>query len=126
MKRTIYDSTTGQIIVSRSMNDDILARRLDENPTHASLDLDVSNINAKQINLETLQVEDKVITVNVMEYLRVRRGHELSACDWTQGVDSPLSSSKKTEWATYRQALRDLPTTTYSAIDDIVWPTKPE
>ena len=126
MKRTIYDSTTGQIIVSRSMNDDILARRLTENPTHASLDIGVSNINAKQVNLETLQVEDKVITVNVMEYLRVRRGHELTACDWTQAVDSPLSDTKKTEWATYRQALRDLPTTTYTAIDDIVWPTKPE
>ena len=119
-------TTTGQIIVSRSMNDDILARRLAENPTHASLDLDVSNINAKQVNLETLQIEDRVITFDVMEYLRTKRRHELTDCDWTQAVDSPLSDAKKTEWATYRQALRDLPTTTYSAIDDIVWPTKPE
>lgn len=126
MKRTIYDSTTGQIIVSRSMNDDILARRLAENPTHASLDIGVSNINAKQINLETLQVEDKVTTVNVMEYLRTRRGHELTACDWTQGADSPLTQFQKQEWATYRQALRDLPSTTYTAIEDIVWPSKPE
>ena len=125
MKRTIYDKTTGQIIVSRSMNDDILARRLAENPTHASLDLDVSNINAKQVNLETLQIEDRVITFDVMEYLRIKRRHELVACDWTQGADSPLSDAKKTEWATYRQALRDLPTTTYTDIDDIVWPTKP-
>ncbi len=126
MQRTIYDSTTGQIIVSRSMDDDILTRRLAENPTHASLDIGVSNINAKQINLETLEVEDKVITINVMEYLRTRRNHELTASDWTQGADSPLSSAKKTEWATYRQALRDLPSTTYTAIEDIVWPSKPE
>ena len=126
MKRTIYDTTTGRIIVSRTMNDDILARRLEENPTHASLDIGVSNINAKQINLETLEVEDRVITVNVMEYLRTRRNHELAASDWTQGVDSPLNQYYKQEWATYRQALRDMPSTTYTAIEDIVWPSKPE
>lgn len=127
MERTIYDTTTGKIIISRYMNDEILAQRLADYPGTASLDIKVQGINAKQINLETLEVEDKAPrTVNVMDYLRERRGHELTACDWTQGADSPLSSSKKTEWATYRQALRDLPTTTYSAIDDIVWPTKPE
>jgi hypothetical protein len=125
MKRTIYNTTTGNIVVSRSMNDDILSRRLDAYPTHASLNINVDNINAKQINLETLEVEDKVITVDVMGYLRTRRNHELMACDWTQGNDSPLSSLMKTEWATYRQELRDLPTTTYTDIDNIVWPSKP-
>ncbi len=125
MKRTIYDTNTGTIIVSRAMSDDILSRRLTENPDHGSLDIGVSNINAKQINLETLEVEDKVITVDVMGYLRTRRNHELTACDWTQGNDSPLSDSKKAEWATYRQELRDLPTTTYTDINDIVWPSKP-
>jgi hypothetical protein len=40
--------------------------------------------------------------------------------------DSPLSSSKKTEWATYRQALRDLPVTNSATVEiDIVWPTEP-
>ena len=42
------------------------------------------------------------------EFRRQRR-FVLEDCDWTQAVDSPLSSSKKTEWATYRQVLRDLP-----------------
>ena len=85
--------------------------------------------NTKQINLETLEVEDKAPrTVNVMDYLRVRRNHELTACDWTQGTDSPLSSSKKTEWATYRQQLRDLPSS-QQAIDniaDVIFPNIPE
>tara|TARA_B100001113_G_scaffold248987_1_gene205051 strand:- start:104 stop:589 length:486 start_codon:yes stop_codon:yes gene_type:complete len=60
----------------------------------------------------------------------------LSWSDWTQGNDSPLGSSKKTEWQTYRQALRDLPATiaadanlTAKAMaDDFThssWPTKP-
>jgi len=127
MNRTIYDTTTGKIIISRFLNDDILERRLAEYPGTASLDINVTGINTRQINLETLEVEDKAPrTVNVMEYLRTIRGFELADSDWTQGADSPLSDSKKTEWATYRQALRDLPSTTYTAIDDIVWPTKPE
>ena len=42
------------------------------------------------------------------EFRRQRR-FRLEDSDWTQGNDSPLSGSKKTEWATYRQALRDLP-----------------
>jgi len=48
-------------------------------------------------------------------------------CDWTQAADSPLSDTKKAEWATYRQALRDLPNsyTTLSNKDDVVWPTPP-
>lgn len=126
MERTIYNTTTGKIIISRFMNDEQLSRRLADYPDTASLNLKVQGINARQINLETLEVEDKAPrTVNVMDYMRERRGHELTACDWTQAVDSPLSDAKKTEWATYRQALRDLPTTTYTDIDDIVWPSKP-
>ena len=40
---------------------------------------------------------------------RHKRSIRLEDSDWTQGNDSPLSTSKKTEWATYRQTLRDLP-----------------
>ena len=35
------------------------------------------------------------------------RNELLTASDWTQMPDSPLSDSKKAEWATYRQKLRD-------------------
>lgn len=44
--------------------------------------------------------------------------------DWTQGADSPLSDAKKAEWATYRQALRDLPTST-TDYDNVNYPTQP-
>ena len=58
------------------------------------------------------------------EEVRVQRNSLLTGSDWTQGNDSPLSTSKKTEWQTYRQALRDLPTSG-SDPDAITWPTKP-
>ena len=53
-----------------------------------------------------------------------QRDSLLFSSDWTQGADSPLSSTKKTEWATYRQALRDLPAST-SDYANVSWPTEP-
>ena len=41
--------------------------------------------------------------------VRTSRNSLLLSSDWTQSADSPLSDSKKAEWATYRQALRDFP-----------------
>lgn len=40
---------------------------------------------------------------------RSRRDALLAACDWTQMTDAPLLATQKTTWATYRQALRDVP-----------------
>ncbi len=48
----------------------------------------------------------------------------LNNCDWTQLIDSPLSTDQKTSWATYRQQLRDLPDNTID-IDNVTWPTPP-
>lgn len=55
--------------------------------------------------------------------LRVKRDGLLKECDWTQISDSPLNSDKKTEWATYRQVLRDLPENTDPS--NPTYPTKP-
>ena len=56
--------------------------------------------------------------------LRLVRDAKLAQSDWTQGADSPLTDSKKTEWATYRQALRDI-TDSATSLDDVTWPEKP-
>lgn len=59
--------------------------------------------------------------------VRRDRGLLLTESDWTQVADTPLTDSKKAEWATYRQALRDVPATNSSVtnIDNVVWPTEP-
>ena len=59
--------------------------------------------------------------------IRAERDRLLANSDWTQGGDSPLASGKKTEWATYRTKLRDVPKDqkdkkTYA---DITWPSEP-
>lgn len=60
--------------------------------------------------------------------IRNQRLFMLQDCDWTIGADSPYSDSKKAEWATYRQALRDLPAEYSDSdnIDDVVFPTQPD
>lgn len=60
---------------------------------------------------------------NILTTIRSDRDELLKECDWTQTADSPLSSDKKTEWATYRQSLRDVPA--QSDVYNITWPTKP-
>ena len=52
----------------------------------------------------------------------------LFSTDWTQVIDIPFAAGKREEWATYRQALRDMPETYDSAtsLDDVTWPTKPQ
>ena len=53
--------------------------------------------------IETYQNEENLVA------FRENRNAKLTASDWTQVSDSPLSDSKKTEWQTYRQILRDMP-----------------
>ena len=56
--------------------------------------------------------------------LRHYRDTLLRESDGTQFTDSPLTDSKKTEWKTYRQSLRDLPATE-SDPENPTWPTMP-
>lgn len=58
---------------------------------------------------------------------RMLRDARLAACDWTQVADSPLTASKKTAWATYRSALRNLPTAddNWPDSETITWPDEP-
>jgi hypothetical protein len=56
--------------------------------------------------------------------IRGRRDTLLSLSDWTQLSDSPLSEEEKTEWATYRQILRDV-TTSFTNPWDATLPEDP-
>jgi hypothetical protein len=60
-----------------------------------------------------------------MGAMREHRDKLLLGCDWTQASDSPLSDEKKAEWATYRQQLRDLPSSGLKLPDAEGWPTPP-
>lgn len=57
------------------------------------------------------------------EIQRQDRDALLAKSDWTQANDSPLSNDKKIEWATYRTALRDLPSN--KSWPDVTFPEEP-
>jgi hypothetical protein len=61
-------------------------------------------------------------TEQQFDYVRVVRNAELAATDWTQVADAQCD---KAAWATYRQALRDLPASNKDP-KKIVFPTRPD
>ena len=75
-------------------------------------------INAKIAELEKTEP---------MRLLREERNRKLALTDWRASSDLTLSS----QWVTYRQALRDLPSTAKPALDDkgvlqnVTWPEEP-
>lgn len=56
--------------------------------------------------------------------IRKLRNVFLSRSDWTALTDCQLTQTKKDEWATYRQALRDI--TLQLDPDNIIWPDVPQ
>ena len=59
--------------------------------------------------------------------LREDRNRMLQECDWIELNNAPLTSSKKTEWQTYRTKLRDITNglDTVDKVKAVTWPTKP-
>jgi hypothetical protein len=70
---------------------------------------------------ELVAKRDALELAEPMRQLRLERDKLLAATDWWVLPDlSPTD-----EQLAYRQALRDI-TQTYTSLDDVVWPTKPE
>ena len=53
--------------------------------------------------------------------IRTERDIKLTQSDWTQVADAPVD---KAAWATYRQALRDIPSQA-GFPNEVVWPVEP-
>mgnify|MGYP003303139583 CR=1 FL=1 len=88
---------------------------------------DITKPTLSQINAKITELE----AAEPMRLLRKERDRLLKETDWTQGYDVPVGI--KTNYITYRQKLRDLPSTSTPIIDtsspmgitSVTWPTKP-
>ena len=60
--------------------------------------------------------------------LRAKRNSLLASSDYTVLADTVLTPAKKTEWMTYRTALRNLPQglTTVEQVNSVAFPAKPQ
>jgi len=66
--------------------------------------------------------EAELLAAFNLDELRTERNRLIAETDWWDMSDTPTMTAAQT---TYRQALRDI-TDSYSSLDDVVWPTKPE
>ena len=117
---TIYNLETGEIEYSCSTVAEMHEMLLEDG--QGIIEGDYQPNEYKILNGEAV-----IRTDNALEILRLKRDALLKESDWTLMPDSPLSDYKKTEWATYRQSLRDLPSNNndITSIDDVVFPNKP-
>ena len=76
--------------------------------------------------VEDLGLKEIIFASQLLE-MRMQRSHLLFVCDWTQLADAPLTAEKVTEWATYRQVLRDFPSNNldFLSVESLVWPEVP-
>lgn len=71
-----------------------------------------------------LDLESTIEIVPTWEEIRADRDRLLSLCDWTQVSDAVLTDDEKIAWATYRQALRNIPQD-FENPDDVIFPEVP-
>ena len=95
-------------------------------------DTNESILSAPSKNWTTFKAKyDELETKFPMDELRIRRNIKLTETDWSQLGDVPVGI--KTTYESYRQALRDLPSTASPTLNaegyidnsSITWPTKP-
>jgi hypothetical protein len=91
-------------------------------------------VNSEHEGIVTRPTDDAINTkvqelqnAEPMRLLREERNHKLVKTDWRASSDLTLSS----EWSSYRQALRDLPSTANPTLDSngnlqgVTWPDEP-
>ena len=68
---------------------------------------------------------DELVAARPISLLREDRDKKLAETDWivTKSLESGVAVPGN--WQTYRQALRDI-TETYTSLDDVNWPEKPQ
>lgn len=70
-------------------------------------------------------IPEDVILADHKREIKSIRNRLLSATDYTQIPDVPISSEKVAEFAIYRQELREI-ADKYDYCHEVVWPTKPK
>lgn len=122
----IIHDTEGHI-VSCGTTPEIMDQRLSEDHTQVwtPFPSDIENYRFDISSNSIVPLKQSVIDARETQeswvLFRDLRNTRLSASDWTQVPDAPVD---QTAWATYRQALRDLPATTEDPANP-VWPIPP-
>jgi len=112
----------GSTVVPGDMDDDMIEEAVIEATAGAGDDTAVASGGTLTVTGVTDAELSAAIDKVLWQEVRRTRGRMLDNSDWTQLPDVPLSN--KSEWATYRQALRDVPQTNTDPAN-ITWPVAP-
>ncbi len=120
---TLYDADTGQI--TATMEGTVQTAALNGSYIEGEYDADeyviVDGVATRKADAE-IQAKREA---DALIEMKIRRNEILMGTDWTQVSDNQLTTEQRQAWATYRQALRDLPENTTDPLN-ILWPTKPD
>ena len=123
---SIYNKSTGQIIQNRSVIslDEIILP-----DTLGYIEGTYTILHKKWDGSKVVDYSIPYISNTNAILVRNKRNTLLAQTDWTQMPDSPLSDTKKAEWATYRQALRDMMASytdsESNTVENTTFPTQP-
>ena len=84
----------------------------------------IESANSADWGVTWTQVNNKLKELNAaepMKALRAERDRLIATTDWWASSDLTITAER----TAYRQALRDI-TDSYTSLDDVVWPVKPE
>ena len=104
-------------VVTNAFAYDPTTHRLEDCPAYLVND----HVSTQRV-VELTEFELSQKTTKKWNRVRAQRDQLLVNSDWTQVADAP---GDKAAWATYRQALRDLPASG-SDPDALTWPTSPD
>ena len=120
---TIYNKSTGEILRSFSGSEELIEINVrdDEGYVEGGYTKDHEKVvDGVLTRLSGEEIEGLVLAV-AWQSFKTARNLMLQSCDWTQVPDAPAD---KDAWASYRQALRDLPDNTTDP-NDVAWPSPP-
>ena len=86
------------------------------------LDISTGLYTTEELTIEEINELESRLESQLPQEVREKRNHFLKNSDWTQVSDAPVDQA---EWATYRQALRDIPSQA-GFPNEVTWPTEPE
>lgn len=95
-----------------------------EVPDGATVEIQSDRVVETRLYRSKTQEEINRETEEKKTLVRRDRNGRLTASDWTQLDDTPLTNTAKAEWAVYRQQLRDL-TSQPGFPYEVVWPNTP-
>ena len=110
--QTTYGETTSETNVDGVTQYHTYGQKLNDETNEIIYSTDMYYLAADVDNVETIfethYTSSTTPTPFSADTLRAQRKDLINNRDWTVMSDSPLSDSKKAEWVTYRQALRDI------------------